>query len=303
MEQIILPNEIEHFLKFLKEIKNASEHTIRNYQIDLDSFYQFIKEDHVDKIAIRRYLAYLHDKGLKKRSIARKVSTLKSFFKFLVLQKKITNNPLDEIQTLKLDKPVPMSLSYAEVEQFFNQPNVDEFLGLRDRAMLELFYSSGIRVAELVSLDKDDIDLRRQLMRVKGKGKKERIVPVTATAIKWIEKYLFHPQRSLDGEKHKKEKDPKPIFLNRWGKRITTRSIDRIFRDYLLQSGLAQDITPHTIRHTIATHWLENGMDLKTIQEILGHSSLMTTTIYTRVSTKLKKEVYDKAHPLNNGKV
>ncbi|MBI5273568.1 MAG: tyrosine recombinase XerC [Chlamydiales bacterium] len=290
---------MENFLAFLKEIKNASEHTIRNYQIDLVAFQEFMQEDSVDKLGIRRYLASLHEKGLKKRSIARKVSTLKSFFKFLVLQKKITNNPLDEIQTIKLDKPIPVSLSYAEVEQFFNQPDTNDFLGLRDRTMLELFYSSGIRVAELVSLDKDDIDLKRKLMRVKGKGKKERIVPVTATAIAWIEKYLFHPERIMNGKKHKKERDPRSLFLNRWGNRITTRSIDRIFRAYLLQSGLAQDITPHTIRHTIATHWLENGMDLKTIQEILGHSSLMTTTIYTKVSTRLKKEVYDKAHPLS----
>lgn len=290
----------EAFFSYLKNIKDVSEHTLRNYKIDLDGFFTFYNpQQEIDVACIRKYLAYLYDKGLKKRSIARKISSLKSFFKFLLINKKIKQNPLNEIHSLKLDKPLPISLSYEEVNHFLTQPDLEDFLGVRDRAMLELFYSSGIRVAELVALNKEDIDVSKRMMRIKGKGKKERIIPLTQTSISWLTKYLGHPERNLDGNKHKKEKDNKAVFLNRWGKRITTRSVDRLFRSYLLQSGLAQDITPHTIRHTIATHWLENGMDLKTIQQILGHSSLMTTTIYTKVSTRLKKEVYDKTHPFN----
>lgn len=290
----------ELFFTYLQDVKNVSEHTLRNYRIDIKHFLSFFKDVKlVDKYVLRKYLVQLHDAGLKKRSIARKVSSLKSFFKFLVIHEVLQESPLDEIQSLKLDKPIPTSLSFEEVMQFISQPNCDSYLGLRDRTMMELFYSSGLRVNELVLIDRIDIDLSSRMLRVKGKGKKERVVPITKTAVSFIKKYLEHPLRELGSKEHKKQKDSQAIFLNKHGTRITTRSVDRIFRKYLLQSGLAKDITPHTIRHTIATHWLENGMDLKTIQELLGHSSLMTTTIYTKVSTKLKRDVYEKAHPLS----
>jgi len=154
---------------------------------------------------------------------------------------------------------------------------------------MELFYSSGLRVSELVGLNRTDFDPSNGMLHIRGKGKKERRIPITKNAAKWIGDYLNHPGRI--------QKDEAAIFLNKWGTRLTVRSVDRNFESYLLQSGLAATITPHTIRHTIATHWLEKGMDLKTIQLLLGHSSLATTTIYTQVSTKLKKEVYNKAHP------
>lgn len=168
---------------------------------------------------------------------------------------------------------------------------------MRDRTILELFYSSGLRVSELVALDRTDFDAASLLLKIRGKGKKERIVPITKNAATWISKYLAHSERHIVGDKHFPEIDHDAIFLNFLGTRLTTRSVDRNFKEYIKASGLAGKATPHTIRHTIATHWLENGMDLKTIQLILGHSALATTTIYTHVSSTLKKQAHKKAHP------
>ncbi len=300
MSDVVIDQQaIEDYLAYMRSVRAASPHTIRNYQIDLLDFLSFLEGRRVTIEVIRQYIAHLHQKSFKKRSIARKVSSLKSLFKSLFIQKKISVNPMEDIQTIKLDKPIPTSLSYDQVEHFFSQPDVSTYLGFRDRTMMELLYSSGIRVSELAGLNRDDLALEHRMMRIRGKGKKERLIPMTQNAAEWLSKYLNHSARYLDSTYHHKENDRQAIFLNRWGSRISTRSIDRTFREYLLKSGLAEDVTPHTIRHTIATHWLEKGMDLKTIQEILGHSSLMTTTIYTRVSTSLKKDVYKKAHPLS----
>ncbi|KAG8173624.1 hypothetical protein JTE90_020978 [Oedothorax gibbosus] len=163
---------------------------------------------------------------------------------------------------------------------------------------MELFYSSGLRLSELIGLNRQDVNIQGLLIKVRGKGKKERVVPITQTAAHWLDNYINHSLRDQDSSSHRREEDPQAVFLNKWGKRLSSRSIDRHFTQYLKASGLAATITPHTIRHTIATHWLEKGMDLKTIQMLLGHNSLATTTIYTQVSSRLKREVYDKAHPL-----
>ena len=291
---------LQQFFEYLEIVKNVSVHTLRNYRIDLKHFFNS-HDDHfqkVDKFHIRKYLADLADQGLKKRTIVRRLSAIRSFYKFLHRNALISTNPLDQIEGLKLDKPIPKALSYEEVQCFLDQPDSFSYLGFRDKTILELFYSSGLRVNELVLLNRKDIDFSQKLIRIKGKGKKERIVPITSYAAKYLDDYLSNSERYINTKDHKLERDHEAVFLNRWGKRITTRSVDRLFRKYLLQSGLSGDITPHTIRHTIATHWLENGMDLKTIQKILGHATLMTTTIYTKVSTKLKQDVYDKAHPL-----
>lgn len=290
----------EKFLTYLQAIKNASSHTIRNYGLDLGDFHAFAKVDiaSIDKRVIRGYLAHLNQKQATKRTILRRLSALRSFFKYLLKEGAISHNPLDEIDAPKLEKKIPAPLTREEIERLFQQPDTETFLGFRDRCIMELFYSSGLRISELVGLDRTDFDRVNFTLRVKGKGKKERVIPITKNAASWIERYLNHPERVLDGEQHQAEKNPTAIFLNKWGERITVRSVDRNFKFFLKQSGLAAKATPHTIRHTIATHWLENGMDLKTIQTLLGHSSLATTTIYTQVSGKLKKDVYDKAHPL-----
>lgn len=295
---------VDKYLNYLRAVRNASEHTLRNYGLDLLAFKSFFKTadtftvQSVDKRVIRSYLASLAAKKATKKTILRRLSSLRSFYKFLVKERLVSHNPLDEIESPKLDKRIPPSLTYEQVIHLFEQPDTSSYLGYRDRCIMELFYSSGLRISELVGLNRQDFDERNFRLKIMGKGKKQRIVPITKTAAQWLQDYLKHPQRFLDSDEHKAQVDEQAIFLNKWGKRLTTRSVDRNFEAYLKASGLVGKITPHTIRHTIATHWLEKGMDLKTIQVLLGHSSLATTTIYTHVSSRLKREVYDKAHPL-----
>lgn len=319
------------FLDHLRFVKNASEHTVRNYSIDLNSFKNYIEKEilqisqpenlpekirydaayqqrdpgkdalidllTIDKRAIRGFLAHLNANDSNKRTIVRRMSSLRSFFKFVYLQKMVSANPTEDLDTPKIDKRIPYSLSYEQVQKLFDQPDTATLLGFRDRAIIELFYSSGLRVSELVALDRADFDYKNLLVKLKGKGRKERIVPITKNAADWIQNYLNYPERYREVDGHLAQVDTKAVFLNRLGTRLTTRSVDRNFVRYLTQSGIAADVTPHSIRHTIATHWLENGMDLKTIQVLLGHRSLSTTTIYTQVSTNLKKKVYDASHP------
>jgi integrase/recombinase XerC len=293
-----MKEKIEQFLQYMEAVAGASSHTLRNYRLDLDSFSSYAPRlDAVDKKVVRAYLADLFQRKAARRTILRRLSSLRSFYRYLFKEKLISHNPLDEIEGPKLEKRVPVSLSYEQVERLFAEPDLQTLLGFRDRCIMELFYSSGLRLSELVLLNRPDCDLSNKTVRVKGKGKKERVVPITSNAAQWIGNYLNHPERGLDGEDHTAQVDGDAIFLNKWGKRLSARSVDRNFSRYLKQSGLSGEITPHTIRHTIATHWLEKGMDLKTIQVLLGHSSLATTTIYTQVSTRLKREVYDKAHP------
>lgn len=294
----------QRFLIHLKVVKDASEHTIRNYSMDLAKFQTYLGEvkadmhvEKMDRKRIRGYLAWLNEKDQNRRTIARRLSSLRSFFRFAQFQKLITQDPTEEIDNPKLDKTIPPSLSYAQVQEFFNQPDTTTYLGYRDRTMMELFYSSGLRLSELAGLSRQDFDFASFTVKLKGKGKKERVVPITKNAAQWIQDYLDHPERHLQTEIHAPQVDDAAIFLNKHGTRLTPRSIDRSFNQYLRQSGLSDRITPHILRHTIATHWLENGMNLKTIQALLGHRSLATTTIYTHVSNKLKKKVYDQAHP------
>ena len=319
------------FLEYLKVIKNASEHTIRNYAIDLNTFKSYLefewlkdvkpeklpekisyKENHqqrstvfdhqltldkIDRKTIRGFLAWLNLNKQNKRTVARRLSSLRSFFRYAQAQNLTQVNPTEELDSPKLDRKLPVSLTYDQISHLFEQPDITTYLGFRDKTILELFYSSGLRVSELVGLNRQDFDFNALTIKLRGKGKKERIIPITKNAAQWIKSYLEHPERFHGSHPHAAEVDPKAIFLNKHGTRLTSRSVDRNFDHYLRQSGLAGKVTPHTIRHTIATHWLENGMDLKTIQVLLGHSSLATTTIYTQVSSKLKKKIYDETHP------
>lgn len=319
------------FLEYLSTVKNASPHTIRNYTIDLNALKNYLEQEHtstlpqnqkpekisycipytlrdtsrdsilpieiVTRTTIRGFLAHEHDQQSSKKTVVRRLSSLRTFFNFCTKSKLISINPTEGLDRPKIDKHIPPSLSYDQIQIIFDQPDTSQLLGFRDRVMMELFYSSGLRVSELVGLNRNDFDPENMLIKVRGKGKKERIVPITKNAAQWITAYLQKPERYISCDGHLAEQDPEAIFLNRLGLRISLRSVDRKFLKYLTASGLSGNITPHTIRHTIATHWLENGMDLKMIQTILGHSSLSTTTIYTQVSTKLKKEVHEKAHP------
>lgn len=311
-------------------VKNASEHTIRSYSIDLNALKAFLEKEYlkgkseeerpqkirhdapyaarntnndhlldieIDRRILRGFLAHLHFLCQSKKTIVRRLSATRTFFKFAYIHGLYATNPAEEIETLKIEKKIPVFLSFDQIQHLFAQPDIDTYLGLRDRTIMELFYSSGLRIGELAALNRDDVDFKSLSVKLRGKGKKERIIPITKNAATWMRTYLDHPERQSNVGGHAAEVDQKAIFLNKWGSRLTTRSIDRNFDRYLKASGLAGKATPHTIRHTIATHWLENGMDLKTIQTLLGHASLATTTIYTQVSTSLKKKVYDQAHP------
>ena len=288
---------LERFLSHLQLARGASEHTIRAYRLDLTHFSVFANGEGcsdlagVSKRILRRYLALLYEKGAKTRTVLRRLAALRSFYRFAIREKMTEVNPLEEIESPKREKRLPVSISYQQIEILFSQPDTSTYLGFRDRTIMELFYSSGLRLSELAALRRSDFDAKHLVLNVFGKGKKQRQTPITQNAAEWIVNYLNHPERSLI------EEDQEAIFLNKWGTRLTVRSIDRNFAAYLKASGLSERITPHTIRHTIATHWLEKGMDLKTIQTLLGHSSLSTTTIYTHVSPQLKREVYDRAHP------
>jgi integrase/recombinase XerC len=297
---------LSQFLDYFQFVKKASQHTLRNYKLDLEAF--FILElgsknsvvDNVkpiNKAHIRHYIAKMHEQGLSRKTIVRRISSLRSFFKFLIQQQLITQDPMEFIDTPKLVKTIPNVLSISQVESLMTKPDITSYLGLRDRTMLELFYSSGLRLSELVAVDREHLQLDQLWMKVKGKGKKERIVPLSKVAAKWLHHYLTSPMRYFEDAEHKMEEDDKAVFLNKWGKRITTRSVDRLFKNYYKKSDIPQEVTPHSLRHSIATHWLEKGMDLKTIQLLLGHKSLSTTTIYTKVSSKVKEDVYSKTHP------
>ena len=309
------------FLEHLKVVKGVSEHTIRGYSLDLNSFLTFAELElygkiesppivakssdrfgrlpisDVSKRLLRRFLSHLYEKEAKTRTVLRRISALRSFYKYAMREKLASENPLEAIDSPKKDKKLPVSIGYSQVEHLFKQPDISSYLGFRDRAIMELFYSSGLRLSELSGLNRRDFDARNQVLNILGKGKKQRQSPITQTASKWLTDYLNHPERHAQTKEHKGEVDKQAVFLNKWGRRLSPRSIDRNFALYLKSSGLSERVTPHTIRHTIATHWLENGMDLKTIQLLLGHTSLSTTTIYTHVSSKLKREVYDKTHP------
>ncbi len=291
---------IKVFLEYLEGVRNVSSHTLRNYHLDLEAFFSYLGEDvelpKISKHEVRRYLAHLNHSGFARRTVLRRLSALRSFFRYLKKGKVIAHNPMDEVESPKGEKLIPSALSYEQVERLFAQPDTSTLLGFRDRCMMELLYSSALRVSELVALSRRDFDAKGRVLRVLGKGRKERHVPITKSAASYVERYLNHPKRHEEG-KPWQQKDAEAVFLNKWGRRLTTRSVDRKFRLYLLQSGMSGHITPHTIRHTIATHWLEKGMDLKMIQMLLGHSSPAATTIYTKVSTRLKREVYEKAHP------
>lgn len=319
------------FLDHLKIVKNSSEHTLRNYAIDLNALKLFLQMEllanakveelpakiqysqaydarwtgndsslplsAIDKALLRRFFAHVHASECKKNTMIRRMSSLRTFFTFAQRKGHLSLNPIEDLESPKADKRLPTCLSYDQVQRLLGQPECSDYLGLRDRAAMELFYSSGLRVSELTALDRADFDKAALRLRVRGKGKKERQIPLTEQAASWITRYLEDPERYQEMDNHSAEQDPEAIFLNRFGTRLSARSVDRRFMQYLRASGIAGKVTPHTIRHTIATHWLENGMDLKTIQLLLGHSSVSATTIYTQVSTKLKKEVYDKAHP------
>jgi integrase/recombinase XerC len=283
---------IDKFLRYLDIEREASRHTVLNYKLDLKRFASFLKDkdiESVDYLFIRQYLAELRHCNISKSSIARMLSALRSFFKFLVREGLVKSNPVAGVTTPKKDKRLPEFMQEQEVFRLLDAPGKD-IRGLRDKAILETLYSTGARVSELVGMDTDKCDLIGGVIRLYGKGKKERIVPVGEKASTAITKYL-------NASKDIRSQKLKAIFLNKRGGRLTDRSVRRILEHYIKKVSLRENISPHTLRHSFATHLMNRGADLRSVQELLGHASLSTTQIYMHVSTDRMKDAYQKAHP------
>jgi len=283
---------LEKFKKYLEAEKNSSSLTIKNYFIDLDQFLKFLKRDtgntdieEVTHATIRKFLSGMGN--FKKTSVSRKISCLRTFFKFLTREKIIASNPARFGYLPKKEQRLPYFLSIDETAKIIESPDSSD-AGIRDRAIMEILYATGMRVAELSGLDLSDIDVLSETVRVFGKGRKERVLPIGKSALESLGRYL---------EKRKKSNgDKKAAVLNAKGGRLTSRGIEAIIAKYAVQTGLKK-VTPHTFRHSFATHLLSNGADLKMVQELLGHASLSTTQIYTHITPERLKEIYNKAHP------
>jgi integrase/recombinase XerC len=244
-------------------------------------------------------MAVLNDKQYSKSTTARKLATLRSFYKFLVKRGHLSTNPVMAVRTPKQEKKLPKFLEYEQVKKLIETPPTDNWLGARDRAIMETLYSTGVRVSELVGLNIDDVDFLSEVLHIRGKGKKERLTPIGSSALQAIQHYMeFRNKRAQSNGNF----DSKVLFVNKHGKRLSTRSVRRKMDKYLKIAGLDPSISPHTLRHSFATHMLNNGADLRSVQELLGHQSLSTTQIYTHLTTKKLKEVYDSAHPRDEQK-
>ena len=290
------------FIAKLEHEKGFSEHTLRAYHKDLLQFDNFLKVEKsssletINHLLLRRFLAVLRSKNYSKTTIARKLASIRSFFKFLIREGELASNPFEMLRTPKQDKKLPHFLSINEVDVLLETPDRSTVMGLRDMAIMETLYSTGIRVSELVGLDESNIDFFAGMIKVQGKGKKERLVPIGSHAIKAINEYLDSRSKSKKEEEEKVSRS-EPLFLNKFGGRLTARSVARSLNKYLKMSGVNLLTSPHTFRHSFATHLLDKGADLRSVQEMLGHSSLSTTQVYTHITTERLKNVYDKAHP------
>ena len=292
---------IRKFMNYLGIERNLSSHTLKSYQGDLRQFSLFLKSgaalNEIDYLTIREYLAHLQGIGVSRRTVSRKLSCLRSFFKFLCREGYLSSDPTAGVRSPRLDKKLPKFLDLSEVTKLVEAPSGDEVLGLRDRAILETLYSTGMRVSELVSLNAGRIDFIGGVLKVMGKGRKERLTPIGESALEAIRRYLEKRPQLLRRRKRGISKDKDALFLNNWGGRLTRLSIRRIVRKYIKKISSELNINPHTLRHTFATHLLNAGADLRYVQELLGHVNLSTTQIYTHVTTQRLKTIYDRAHP------
>jgi len=283
---------IEKFVRYLEIEKNYSVHTIINYKLDLQGFNKFIAGSDLEKIGyldLRKYLAVLKEKNFSTSTLGRRLSTLRSFFRFLCREGYIKTNPMLMLSSPKLEKHLPSFMTEDEVSRLIESAfakTTQDLSGLRDRAILEVFYSSGLRISELVGLNLPDIDFISGILKIRGKGKKERIVPIGETALASVSKYL-----------EKRKKQTEAVFLNHHHRRITARGVRLLVVKYLQVSATKPGVSAHTFRHSFATHLLNHGADLRTVQELLGHANLSSTQIYTHLTTDKLKSVYDQAHP------
>lgn len=292
-----MKRQIEEFARFMAEERGLSPHTVKSYTSDLLQFAEFSREvskvlrvEDVDRGLIRDFLGSLLRYGYDRSSVARKLSALRSFFKYLVKRGVVETSPALRFPTPKIGKRLPSFLDESQAKALMELPPLTRDLDYRDRAILELLYGTGIRASELVGLNLDDVNLSREVVRVLGKGGKERIIPLGRMARAAILNYL-------ERRKELAESGERALFLNKYGRRLSTRGLQRIVNKYIKRVAELSKTSPHVLRHTFATHLLERGCDLRAVQELLGHSSLATTQIYTHVTTKRLKEIYKRAHP------
>jgi integrase/recombinase XerC len=293
---------IARFLQYLTVERNASAYTIKSYREDLTALAEYLAEaaggacpkpEAITVLDLRGYVAALHEAGYAKTSIARRLASLRSFFKFGQREGWTKTNPAKPLRNPRKGRSLPHFLSADEISRLLAAPPANTSMGLRDRAILETMYSAGLRVSEAVGLNRGDMDLDDGILRVRGKGRKERLAPIgsyAATALsKWLTKARPSPREPAGSAT--------PVFLNKFGRRLTTRSVARMLEKHLQTTGLDARTSPHSLRHSFATHLLDRGADIRSVQELLGHKSLVTTQIYTHVSTAALREVYEKAHP------
>ncbi|MBI1869887.1 MAG: tyrosine recombinase XerC [Chlamydiae bacterium] len=285
---------LERFFKYLSAERNASEHTLSNYRRDLNQFVKFLEKNaqtiqwkQVQHFDVRRFLGDLQKKNYARSSMIRKVAALKSFFKYLWREGHLSVNPMRFVASPMGKRSLPSFLAVDDMTRLLNVVQGSDWMALRDKAILEFLYGAGIRVSELTSLHLDDVDFGSELAKVRGKGKKERLVPIGKIGLQALKKYLVE-RGAIRSQ---------ALFVNRFYERLSSRSVERMVKKYVLSAGLLQHVTPHTLRHSCATHMLDRGADLRAVQEILGHQNLSTTQIYTHVTAERLKKVYDQAHP------
>jgi integrase/recombinase XerC len=292
---------ISQFLRFLSVERNAAALTQKSYREDLTSLADYLAQaygrepapDEITPLDLRGYVSALHEAGYAKTSVARRLASLRTFYKFALREGLATNNPAKPLRNPRRDRKLPHFLSSDEIGRLLSAPPATTSMGLRDRAILETMYSAGLRVSEAVGMNDGDMDLTEGIVRIRGKGRRERLAPIGSFAAKAILRWL--KTRKLSS------KEPSgqlaPVFTNKFGRRLTTRSVHRMLLKYLKTTGLDLRTTPHTLRHSFATHLLDRGADIRSVQELLGHKSLVTTQIYTHVSTAGLRAVYERAHP------
>ena len=292
---------IARFLRYLHVERNASELTVKSYREDLTSLSDYLAQSlgrpaepaQITTADLRGYVSALHEAAYAKSSVSRRLACLRSFFRFALRENLVTSNPAKPLRNPRRERKLPHFLSTEEIARLLETPAADESPGLRDRAILETMYSAGLRVSETVGINDEDLDLQAGLGRIRGKGKRERLAPLGSYALRAVQRWLkarrLSPREPQSGNS--------PVFVNKFGRRLTTRSVARLLEKHIQQAGLDSRTTPHTLRHSFATHLLDRGADIRSVQELLGHKSLVTTQIYTHISTASLRAAYEKSHP------
>lgn len=295
-----MKDHLKDFIHFLMVEKGLAKNTIISYERDLKSYLQYLEQvesisqiNDVQRVHIVHFLGFLKEQGKSSKTLARHIASLRAFHQFLLRDKVSDQDPSVHIESPKMERTLPKVLNMQEVEVLLDSPKQKDQYGIRDKAMLELLYATGIRVSELIGLDLGDVHLTMGFVRCIGKGNKERIIPIGKTAVKALQSYLDMGRPFFVTKKHKED----ALFLNHHGKRLTRQGFWKILKRLAQEAGIQKELTPHTLRHSFATHLLENGADLRAVQEMLGHADISTTQIYTHVSKTRLKDVYSKFHP------